>query len=83
MNDRQKDILRHALGLGRKGREKRAYRTHFVTGPGCTDFDDCVALTGDGLLKDYGDRDGLYGGDHIFIVTEIGAAAVGSQLPED
>jgi hypothetical protein len=35
------------------------------------------------MMKDYGDRGGMYGGDHLFLVTEAGAQAVGHQLPSD
>ena len=74
---RQRDILRHALGLTRGD---KPYRRHFVTGPGSKDWDDCIALTEAGLMVDMGDRGGLYGGDHIFLVTECGANAVGANL---
>ena len=70
MNPEQLDILRHALGLGRSD---HAYRNHFVTGPGSTDYPHCEALVAQGLMTK---RDGhpLSGGDPIFSVTNAGSA---------
>ena len=74
MNAEQKDILRHALGLGRGSRE---YRNHFVTGKGSTDYPHCEALVAAGLMQR---RPGhpLSGGDPIYWVTESGRAALAS-----
>ena len=68
----ERDILRHALGLGRSNRE---YRNHFVTGPGSTDYPHCEALVAAGLMTK---RPGhpLSGGDPIYYVTEAGRAAL-------
>jgi hypothetical protein len=72
----QRDILRHALGLGRSDRE---YRNHFVTGPGSADYPHCQALVAEGLMTR---RDGhpLSGGDPVFSVTEAGRTAA-RRLP--
>ncbi|MGH7462667.1 MAG: hypothetical protein ACREMA_16790 [Longimicrobiales bacterium] len=77
MSAQQLHILRHALGLKEDGRG-RPYRSHFVTGPGSTDYDDCEALVSQGLMiKRQGSR--LSGGDPVYLVTEAGRAkATGS-----
>lgn len=71
MNTEQHDILRHALGISRSGRE---YRNHFVTGPGSTDYPHCEELVGLGLMTK---RPGhaLSGGDPVYVVTEAGKLA--------
>ena len=73
MNTEQLAILRHSLGLRDDGRG-RAYRNHFVTGEGSTDYPHCMALVDAGLMTR---RKGsaLSGGDDIFIVTEAGRLA--------
>jgi len=69
---RQVSILRHALGLKADG-SGRAYRRHFVTGPGSDDFDDCEALVATGAMTK---RPGspLSGGDPTYFVTDAGSA---------
>jgi hypothetical protein len=69
--DRQRAILRHALGLDEQGRG-RAYRNHFVTGPGSKDWDDCCTLTESGLMQK-GRGGELTGGDPVFYVTGEGS----------
>ena len=73
----QRDILRHALGLGRGDRE---YRNHFVTGPGSTDYPHCEALVAEGLMSR---REGhhLSGGDPIYSVTEAGKSVARGVTP--
>ena len=73
-------ILQHSLGLDQYGRGK-AYRNHFVTGPGSDDFDTCVALAEAGLMKGYGERGALTGGDHLFGVTDAGRRFVREHSP--
>ena len=72
MTNEQRDVMRHALGLGRASRE---YRNHFVTGPGTTDYPHCEALVAAGLMRR---REGnpLSGGDPIYSVTDAGRAAL-------
>lgn len=71
--DRQLEILRHALGLKSDG-SGRAYRHHFVTGPGSDDYNDCTALVECGLMvRRRGNA--LTGGDDLFLVTDAGRAA--------
>ena len=73
MTPQQLHILRHSLGLDDKGRGK-AYREHFVTGPGSKDYDDCMALVESGhMVRREGSE--LSGGDDIFLVTELGKKA--------
>ena len=63
--EKQRDILRHALGVGR-GRS--GWRNHFVTGPGSDDYADCEALVAAGLMTK---RSGgpLSGGDPVYRYT--------------
>lgn len=72
-------IMQHSLGLDAHG-QGRAYRNHFVTGPGGADYEHCLALVADGLMNR---RDGnvLSGGDDIFTVTEAGRAFVAQNSP--
>ena len=74
MTPRQREIIRHALGLDRA---RQSYRNHYVTGPGTDDFGDCEALVAAGLMQR---RPGhpLSGGDPIYWVTESGRAALAS-----
>ena len=71
MNSKQRDILRHALGLGCSDRE---YRNHFVTGPGSTDYTHCETLVAAGLMTKRAGHP-LSGGDPIYSVTDAGKTA--------
>ena len=82
MEKRHREIIRHSLGLQPPNHVK-PYRRHFCTGPGSRDWNDCQELTAEGMMIDTGDRGGIYGGDHIFLVTTAGAKAVGHELPAD
>ncbi len=74
-------ILRHALGLNQDG-TGRAYRNHFVTGPGCDEYLDCTALVDAGLMTRH-DGSPLSGGEPIFIVTRDGKTkSVAPAVPE-
>jgi hypothetical protein len=66
----QLKLARHALGL--PNRRKISYRNHFVTGPGCTDYDNWMQLVSAGNATR---RNGsaLTGGDDIFFLTDAGA----------
>ena len=72
----QRDILRHALGYGR--RTAPGWRNHFVTGPGTTDHPHCEALVAAGLMTK---REGsaLSGWDAVYTVTAEGKAAARSK----
>jgi len=72
MTDEQREIIRHAFGLNRRGSE---YRNHFVTGPGSTDYPHCEALVAAGMMtKRAGNM--LSGGDDIYSVTDAGRKAL-------
>lgn len=77
--DSRLHILQHSLGLDQYGRGAR-YRNHFCTGPGSKDFDDCRALSEQGLMVDHGT--GKWTGDmHIFTVTPLGDDFVAKNSP--
>ena len=79
VTDKQRDILRHALGFGRRTRP--GWRNHFVTGPGSDDYADCEALVAAGLMTK---RSGgpLSGGDPVYRVTDAGEALlIGRKTP--
>lgn len=78
MNAEQKDILRHALGLGRGSRE---YRNHFVTGKGSTDYPHCEALVAAGLMARL-PPSALTGGDDCFTVTAAGRLVARGKTPQ-
>lgn len=68
----QIDLMRHALGAGR--RRQRETRNYFVTGPGCADYGLCEELVASGLMRRHEGND-ITGGDPIFTVTDAGRAA--------
>ena len=80
------NILRHAIGYDDAGNDRwhgaaaDERRNHFMTGPGCTDFDDCVQLTSLGLMHDHGPQQ-LASGNHCFTVTDAGRAVVMENRP--
>ena len=79
MNAEQKDILRHALGLGRGSRE---YRNHFVTGKGSTDYPHCEALVAAGLMARF-QPSAMTGGNDCFTVTAAGRLVARGKTPEE
>ncbi len=74
MSPAQLHILRHSLGLDDRG-HGRQYRNHYCAGPGHHGFDDCRKLVADGLMTERPPSQ-LTGGDHLFMVTDKGKAAV-------
>jgi hypothetical protein len=72
VNLRERDIIRHALGLARSSRE---YRNHFVTGPGSDDYDYCEALVAKGWMSRH-EGSALSGGDPVYSVTDAGREAL-------
>jgi hypothetical protein len=83
MTPRQIDLARHALGLPNKRR--CSYRNHFVTGPGCTDWDDWQAMVAAGDARRY-EPSTLTGGDYCFVLTRQGAevaVAPGERLDRE
>lgn len=69
MNERQKELARHALGLPNK--QKMTYRNHFVAGSGHPDFHDWLEMTSRGEAAMRTGR-AMSGGDPIFYVTPLG-----------
>lgn len=78
LNSEQRDILRHAMGYGR--RTEPGWRNHFVTGHGTTDHPHCEALVAAGLMTK---REGsaLSGWDAVYTVTAEGKAVARSKTP--
>lgn len=72
MTEDQRELARHALGLG--GKSKVSYRNHFVTGPGASDHPHWMQMVEAGLAWR---REGseLSGGDDLFGLTLKGAQA--------
>lgn len=76
ITDRQREILRHTLGLNRGRRE---YRNRFVTGEGSKDFADCQALVNVGLMT----RHSLdWIPDFVYVATDIGRQAAREGLAD-
>jgi hypothetical protein len=74
-------ILQHSLGVDQFGQGDQ-YRNHFVTGEDSVDYDNCMALVSDGLMRR---RDGAglpFGGDHLFHVTDAGKKFVAEYSPK-
>lgn len=72
-------ILQHALGLDRYG-QGNSYRSHFVTGPGTTDYPACMELVEGGLMVRR-PPSALTGGGDCFIVTDTGRQYVRDNSP--
>jgi hypothetical protein len=72
-------ILQHSLGLNEYG-QGRPYRNHFVTGPGSSDYDRCMALVAAGLMTRRAGSE-LTGGGDLFTVTDAGRAFVTENSP--
>jgi len=80
LTERQKEIIQHALGLNRSD---EPYRNKFVAGPGSSRWDDLIALELRGYVKRMSAGIELLSGNVFFWITESGAKAIGSTLPED
>lgn len=48
ITERQREILRHTLGLNRS---RKAYRNHFAVSPGSPDHDECRILQSAGFME--------------------------------
>ncbi|MES2958488.1 MAG: hypothetical protein V4792_09880 [Pseudomonadota bacterium] len=75
----QLHILMHSLGLQEDG-TGTAYRNHFVTGEGSTDWPTCCALVESGLMRRRAGNE-LSGGDDVFWVTDSGREYVAANKP--
>lgn len=73
-------ILRHALGVGEHGWD-RSFRNHYVTGAGGADHAICMELVAAGLML-RGKPSVLTGGSDVFVVTDIGRAAVAATADQ-
>ena len=72
MNDIQRKLARHALGVPNK--QNKSYRNRYCTGPSRVDYAEWEAMVAEG---DAVKRDGpLWGGDSMFYLTLKGALAV-------
>jgi hypothetical protein len=78
--DKMLHILQHSLGLDRNG-QGRAYRNHFVTSEGSTDWPHCCALVGKGLMEMHEPSE-LSGGSPWFVVTDAGRSYVDEHKHE-
>ncbi len=85
MDDTQRELARHALGLT-DARRKVTYRNHFVTGEGSADYASWLAMVEDGYATRRAGSP-LTGGDDLFRLTRAGARLAlnrGEKLcPED
>lgn len=70
MTPTQRDLSRHALGLD--GRRRQSYRNHFVTGEGCADHVEWMAVVDAGHAWRRAGNE-LTGGDDLFRLTRAGA----------
>lgn len=75
MKTSQLDIMRHAIGWPKN------YRNHYVIGPGCDGFADCLELAAEGFMADLGPQT-LAGGMHCFQVTDAGRQEIAKNEPK-
>jgi hypothetical protein len=69
MNERQRELARHALGFPNK--KNLSYRNHFCIGVGGDGYTDWESLVSQGLAVKRTSK--LYGGDDMFHLTLKGA----------
>lgn len=75
ITDAQLDILRHATGW------PKSYRNHFVSGEGCSTFEDCRALEKAGFMVSRPfPLDGT-GDSTLFTVTDEGLSHLRAHAP--
>ncbi|MER8754131.1 hypothetical protein NKH69_00405 [Mesorhizobium sp. M0976] len=70
MTPTQIELARHALGLD--GRRRQSYRNHFVTGEGCHDHTEWMAMVSAGYAWRRAGTP-LTGGSDLFRLTRAGA----------
>jgi hypothetical protein len=80
LTPQQLHILQHSLGLDQYG-QGSFYRNRFVTGAGSTDWPICRSLVAIGLMDDMGPQT-IAGGDHCFMVTNMGVQSVTHESPK-
>ena len=71
LTEEQRELARHALGLG-NGR-KQSYRNRFATGPGGTDHPAWLDMVKQGFAKKRDGKTLPFGGDDMFWLTRRGA----------
>jgi hypothetical protein len=65
MNERQRGLARHALGL--PNRKNTSYRNHFCAGPGHLDYPEWLRMVAEGYaVRKTGPN---WGGDDMFFLT--------------
>ena len=79
MNEREIDVLFHAMGYGPHGQVRERGRNHYVAGG--DDEVACRALAERGLMRFFR-QDALTGGDPAFIVTTQGQQVVDDLAAE-
>lgn len=92
MNSKWLHILQHSLGLDQYGRPPEGrkpccdddfpncYRNNYCIGPNSPDFSVLRDLVSAGLMTDRGAQS-IYGGMHVFHVTQAGYDAVKQHSP--
>ena len=78
MTDEQRDIIQHSLGLSHPKAKGKAYRNRYCTVDGDARLEAMVTA---GWMEHGAKLNSNR--DRYYHVTEAGAAAVGSKLPED
>lgn len=79
MNDKQREIITHSLGLS--SRTKKPYRNHFCAGVGSPDEAACITCVDAGWMRV--GRTINNDTARYYLVTKAGAEAVGSKLPKE
>ena len=74
MTPRQKELARHALGLGNG--QKKSYRNRFVAGPGHPDYNDWMIMMAASEAYRREAKTLPFGADDLFRLTTRGAMAV-------
>jgi hypothetical protein len=72
MNEKQRDMARHALGF--PNAKNQSYRNHYSIGPGSEGHSDWEELVSQGLAVKHTSK--LWGGDDMFHLTLKGALMV-------
>ena len=70
---KERDIMRHALGITGGG---SSYRNYFCTGPGSSDYDACQELVAKGLMTV---RKHPFCADNLYYVTDAGKTEVSAE----
>jgi hypothetical protein len=73
INETERELMRHALGLNR---EREAFRNHFVCGEGHSDYDAWEALAARGLARKRRNSLNEMCVEFIFHLTDEGRAAL-------